>query len=438
MPLPPGPSAPPAIQALAWWHRSIPYFQRNRERFGTVWTERLLGQPPFVDISDPALVKEVFQAPPEVLHPGEGARILEPIVGPNSVILLDEAPHLEQRRLMLPAFKGDRIARLTGLVEEVVRADLATWPRDVAAPTHERLQRLTLDIILRAVFGLASGPRLERLRVLLTQLMDIGSSPMGMFPVLQRGPAWQRFLDARAEADALIREQVDERRVEGGGEDVLAMLLAATHEDGSPMSFAEIRDELVTALVAGHETTASQLAWALVLLARHPHAAELARQGDAELDAVINEVMRVRPVLIHAEPRLVKQPFTLGGTTYEPGVVLAINALNVHHDAAIYPDPYAFRPERFLERPPETYTFLPFGGGRRRCLGASFAMLEMRVVLRELLATCDLDPIAAPIERARRRSITVSPQRGATVTLRARAAAGPPPPAPARPAALPA
>jgi cytochrome P450 len=437
MTLPPGPRAPKALQALQWWHRSIPFFHRNRARFGPVWTERLVGQPPFVDISDPALVKQVLTAGPEVLHPGEGARILEPIVGPSSVILLDEAPHLEQRRLMLPAFKGDRMAALRGVVEEVVRAELATWPRDVPAATHGRLQALTLDIILRAVFGLTSGPRLERLRALLTELMEIGSGPVGMFPALQRGPRWRRFLAVRAEADELLRAEVDERRAAGGeGDDVLAMLLHATHEDGSPMSFPEIRDELVTALVAGHETTASQLAWALALLARHPAAAALALEGDAELDAVIHEVMRVRPVLIHAEPRLVKRPYELGGRTYEPGVVLAVNALNVHHDPAIYPDPFAFRPERFLERPPETYTFLPFGGGRRRCLGASFAMLEMRVVLRELLTTCTIEPTTAPLERARRRSITISPQRGAVVTLRARAAAAPPPPAPARPATL--
>lgn len=429
--LPPGPSWPAAVQGAAWWNRPLPFFFRGRERFGDRWTARFPAMPPFVVHSNPEHVREILTAPPDVLHPGEGAKVLEPVMGPNSVILLDEDAHLEQRRLMLPAFRGERIARLAGMVTDLTEAEVARWPRGEPVALHGRLQALTLDIILRAVFGLDEGPRLQRLRVLLTQVIELAAGPMSMLPVLQRdlGP-WSpgaRFNRVMAETDELIADQVAERRAAGDldREDVLAMLLQATHEDGSPMSGKEIRDELVTALVAGHETTASQLAWTLALLARHPDVArrlaESIDEGDTGyVDAVINESLRRRPVLEDAEPRLTKQPVEIGGWEFPEGVVLTLNALLVHHDPAIYPDPHRFRPERFLERPPETYTFLPWGGGRRRCLGQHFALLEMRILLTTLLREAEIVPVDTPLPIARRRSITVSPRDGAVVTLRAR------------------
>ncbi|WP_205698716.1 cytochrome P450 [Conexibacter sp. SYSU D00693] len=431
--VPPGPTWPAVVQTLAWWQRPLPFFERARAQYGTRFTIRLLGTPPFVCIADPVEVKEVLTAAPDVLHPGEGARILEPVVGPNSVILLDEDLHLEQRRLMLPAFHGERMARLGDLVTDAVERLVDTWPRDVPAPLHGRLQELTLDVILRGVFGLDSGPRLERLRVLLAQVIELGAAPIALVPALQRdwgpGSPGRRFNRVVGEVDQLLRELVDERRATGGEDrdDVLAMLLSATHEDGSPMTFAEIRDELVTALVAGHETTASQLAWTFERLSRerdvlHRLVASLDAGETDYLDATINESLRHRPVLPNAEPRLTKREVQIGGWTYPEGVVLSPHAYLVHHDPQVYPEPYAFRPERFLERPPGTYTFLPFGGGRRRCLGASFALLEMRVVLRTVLTRCELLPGPGPREIARRRSITLSPRRGATVVLRDRPA----------------
>jgi cytochrome P450 len=227
--------------------------------------------------------------------------------------------------------------------------------------------------------------------------------------------------------DELIFGLIEERRHEDAdGEDVLTLLLGARHEDGSPMSPAELRDELMTALVAGHETTASQLAWGFERLAREPAAqARLLDELDdgsdeVYLTATIQEIMRRKPVLPNAEPRLVKQPIEIGPITYQPGVVLFASAYLVHHDPVIYPDPYAFRPERFLEQPPGTYTWIPFGGGRRRCLGASFALLEMKLVLRALLAHCELSPTGDRPEVPRRRGISISPARGSRVVLRER------------------
>jgi cytochrome P450 len=517
--LPPGPRVPVTLQTIAAWTRPTAGLMRLRARYGTRFTVRVLGQPPFVILSDPEEIKQVFQAPPDVLHPGEGARVLEPILGPSSVILLDEDPHLAQRKLMLPAFHGEAMQRLQGLMEELTERELSSWPVGEPVALHPRLQRLTLEIVLRAVFGLERGTQLDRLRELLTEVLEFAESPLSILPFAQRllagRGAMGRLERAGAEADRLIYALIEERRGErerserepegeptgepegdergsasgasrrderergerepegdddglpatpadrareaadvhgGDAADVLSLLLAARHEDGSPMSDQELRDELVTALVAGHETTASQLAWGFEQLARAPRvlarlAGELDRDGDGDggvgngggngdrdngggggeayLTATIQELMRRRPVLMNAEPRLVKKPVRIGGVEYPPGVVLIANALLVHHDPDVYESPGELRPERFLEseggRAPGTYTWLPFGGGRRRCLGASFAMLEMKVVLRAVLERFALAPVGARAETARRRSITISPSRGCEVMLRERA-----------------
>jgi cytochrome P450 len=434
--LPPGPRMPALLQTIGFWTRPTGFLERARRRYGPRFTIRLLAQRPMVMISDPEEIKEVFQAPPDVLHPGEGARILEPTVGRHSVILLDEAPHLEQRKLLLPAFHGERTQRLSGLMAELTEREIETWPRGEVLALHPRLQGLTLEIILRAVFGLERGAQLDALRERLTQILTFGDSPLSLLPqlppALRRVGPVARFERLGAQVDEMIFELIEERRRENAdGEDVLALLLAARHEDGSPMSRQELRDELMTALVAGHETTASQLAWTFELLAREP--AALARlveeldedSSDEYLTATINEIMRVRPVLPNAEPRLVKQPVVIGGVRYPVGVMLMANAYLVHHNPAIYPDPYAFRPERFLEQAPGTYTLIPFGGGRRRCIGASFALLEMRIVIGAVLRRLHLSPAEPRREAVRRRSITISPALGTRVILRERQLAEP-------------
>jgi cytochrome P450 len=432
--LPPGPRLPKTLQTVGWWTRTVPFLERCRARYGKRFTMRLLQSPPFVHLSDPDDVREIFTAPPDVLHPGQGARVLEPVVGANSVILLDEGAHLNQRKLMLPAFHGEKMQRLSGLMQEVTEREVARWPRNEPLSLHPRLQALTLEIILRAVFGLEAGERLDLLRDRLTRILKFGDNPSSLLPVLQHGRTWREFERRRAEADALIYDTIDERRTGGSqngdggshGDDVLAMLLDARHEDGSPMSPVELRDELMTLLVAGHETTASELAWAFERLARTPAVAlRLADEidtgdGDAYLTATVHETLRHRPVLLNAAPRLTMEPVEIGGWTYPEGVCLLADAYLIHHDPEIYPDPYAFRPERFLENGPGTYTWIPFGGGRRRCLGASFAQLEMKIVLRAVLAQNELAPPAPGTEGARRRSITLSPKAGSRAVLRAR------------------
>jgi hypothetical protein len=347
--------------------------------------------------------------------------------------------------------------RLTGLMTELTEREVDSWPTDEPITLHPRLQGLTLEIILRAVFGLEQGAQLDALRDALTQVLEFAESPLSVIPQAQEKLTWwgpvKRLRQLFERTDELIFAVIDERRAElaASGEaddrdDVLAMLLQARHEDDSPMTPQELRDELMTALVAGHETTASQLAWAFERLARTPAAsAKLSEEIDAGetdeyLTATIHEILRLKPVLPNAEPRLTKRPITIGGFEYPAGVALLASGFLVHHDPEIYPDPYAFRPERFVgdAQPddrgaarsgeagrragakPGTYTWLPFGGGRRRCLGASFALQEMKIVLRVVYSRLEVAPASDAPEHTGRRSITFSPKGGATVVLRSR------------------
>jgi len=434
--LPPGPSYPSLMHAVGFWTRPLAWLERNRARYGKRFTTRFPLSPHFVILSEPDELKEVFTAPPDVLHPGQGARILEPIVGKNSVLLLDEDAHMSQRKLMLPAFHGKKMAALDGLMTEVAEREVASWPADEPIELHPRMQRLTLEIILRAAFGLDPGPRLDALRDALAEMLKFGEQPIGLVPLPTEGPVAEalsklpplnRFDRMRAVSDELIFEQISERRAEGdqGRDDVLAMLLEARHEDGSPMSDQELRDELMTLLVAGHETTASSLGWAFTVLPRNPEVlatlAEEVRSGDGDdyVTATIHETLRARPVLPNAQPRYTVKPITVGGFDYPEGICLVPNAYLVHHDADVYADPYAFRPERFLDEGPGTYTWIPFGGGRRRCLGASFAMAEMKLVLQTVLSTHDLRAEGA-VELPRRHNITIRPGGGARTVLGSR------------------
>ena len=431
--LPPGPSYPAAIQGIGFWNRPLAFLEQNRARYGKRFTIRIPLAPPFVIITEPDQVKQIFTAPADVLHPGQGAKVLEPVVGTHSVILLDGDAHMEQRKLMLPAFHGERMAALTGLMTEVAERAVASWPRQTPIELHPRMQSLTLEIILRAVFGLESGERFDALRERLAAMLAFGDRAISLIPpppgslaagVLERVGPFAAFLRIQAEADKLLFELIDERRREDSDrDDVLAMLLAARHDDGSPMTQQELRDELMTLLVAGHETTASTLAWTCARLPQHPDVLARLRDeiaaddGDPYLTATIQESLRRRPVLPNVAPRLVMQPVEVGGWNYPADVCLVANAYLLHHDPDVYPDPYAFRPERFLDETPGTYTWIPFGGGRRRCLGASFAMLETKVALRAVLGACDLRSTDGTTELPRRRNITIRPGRGAQAVL---------------------
>ena len=431
--LPPGPGPAP-LNLLGWMTRPIPFMERCRARYGDTFTVDM-GPPEgkWIFLTQPDAIREMFTAPADVLHPGEGARVLEYIVGSRSVLLLDGREHLAQRKLMLPAFHGERMRALVGVMEEVTEREVAAWRPHERFVLHERTQALTLEIILRAVFGLAAGPQLDELRVTLRQLLDLGASPLTLLPPFRRrlGPftAWARFVDVRDRADALIQTLIDERRRAGEERaDVLSMLLAARDEDGRPMTDRELRDELVTLLVAGHETTASGLSWGFEQLLRAPEVLQrvttaAVEDDSAYLEATVKEILRRRPVLPIAGPRRIKQPIEIGGREYPPGPAFTACIYLVGHDQRIYPEPYEFRPERFLDGAPGTYSWIPFGGGVRRCLGASFAQLEMRIALRAILCALEVASALPGREGTGRRSITLSPRRGTPISVRPRARA---------------
>jgi cytochrome P450 len=370
-------------------------------------------------VSDPEDVRRIFTAEPGVLRGGESSSILEPFAGPSSILLLDGAEHLRQRRLMLPPFHGERVQTYRRVVAQLAEEEVARWPAGEAFAALPRMQALTLDVIMRAVFGAREEPAL---RDVLRRALDMaGSLPrLVALSLVQRdlGPRspWRRFMRAVRDVDDTLRRVIRERRSGPPGEDVLGLLLSARDEEGSPPTDDELRDQLVTLLAAGHETTATALSWALERLARHPHALARLRAGDeAYLDATVNEVLRVRPVLSIA-PRKTLVPFRVGGWEVPVGVHVAPCLYLTHRRPELYPDPTAFRPERFLDgESPGRYAFVPFGGGTRRCLGAAFATMEMREVLRVVAARVDLRAERAAGERMRRRSVTLSPSRGARV-----------------------
>ena len=412
MRLPPGPSEPAAIQMSEWIVRPTALLRRCQARYGEPFTLKIAwSDAPMVFVSDPADVKRVFGADPEVLRGGESSSVLEPFAGPRSILLLHGAEHLRQRRLMLPPFHGEALARWRDTIAALAEAELDGWTPGEPVRALRRMQAVTLEAILRVVFG-AGDPELRdairRTLDMTTSMPRLVAMSLVQKPV---GP-WRTFMRAVQRLDALIYERIDAQVDDGS---VLAVLRSARHEDGSPPTREEMRDQLVTLLAAGHETTAGALAWALERLARHPEVLARVRAGDdAYLEAVIKEVLRVRPVL-SIVARKTLQPFEVGGWTLPPGVHVTPCIYLTHRRPELWEDPTAFRPERFLDGAPEPFAFIPFGGGTRRCLGAAFATLEMREVLRAVAARFELRPDRPEGERMRRRSITLTPARGGYV-----------------------
>jgi cytochrome P450 family 135 len=426
--LPPGPRMPRALQTAIWSRQAQWMLEQSRARFGRMFSLKIAYEGDWVIVSDPDLVKQVFTGDPKVFHAGEGNQILRPILGDNSVLVLDEKPHIGQRRLLLPPFHGERMQAYGEKMREIAAREIESWPTGSPYRLRPRMQAITLEIIIETVFGVHGGTRMEPLRAALREFLDLTTDPRLLAPVLMIGPERIRHVPAfrrRVErVDELIASEIAERRVApdlAEREDVLSLLVAARHEDGSPMSDAEIRDELLTLLVAGHETTATALSWAMERLSRHPRKLERLRDEvlageEAYLTATIQETLRLRPVIVIVIRKLT-EPVELGGYELPAGASVVPSIHLIHRDPEIYPEPDQFLPERFLAEPPGTYTWIPFGGGVRRCLGAAFAQFEMAVVLRELIARREIQPSRPDPERPFRRAITETPRRDAEVVL---------------------
>jgi cytochrome P450 family 135 len=430
MALPPEHPNRPAVQTLRWMFRPIEFMDQARERYGETFGVKFLGfKTPLYFTSDPAAAKAIYSNPRNTLPPGRNA-ILEPVMGQRSILLLEGAEHMARRKLMLPPFHGERMRAYESVITEVIGREIESWPRGETFRIHPRMQSVTLEVIMRAVFGVTEEGQLTRMREALgvlvhqtasasRQLIGLASQRFGRW-----GP-WRSFDNTLRRVDARIYEQVAARRADPQleeREDILSMLLVSRFEDGSAMSDPEIRDQLVTLLLAGHETTATALAWTFDLLLRNPAVMERLREeiesgdGDEYLRAVITESLRLRPVVPIAGRRL-EEEVEIDGYTLPAGADVSPAVYLSHTRADVYPDPHSFKPERFLDGGPETYSWVPFGGGVRRCLGASFAEFEMRIVLREVVGRCRLRAASEGPEGVKRRNITFSPKRGTPVVL---------------------
>jgi cytochrome P450 len=437
MALPPGPTLAPALQTVRWIRKPFDLMDECQARFGDTFTLRLAPFGAMVFFSDPEAVKDIFALGPDEGHAGKANFVLRPFVGNHSLLVLDGAEHLRQRKMMLPSFHGERMQAYGLTMTQLAHDSIDRWPIGEAFAAHRPMQSVTLQVIVRTVFGVEDGPRVSDLSDVLTRTLEAGTSPGLLIPFLQLdlGPysPWGRFLRLQKRGSEILRSEIRRGRERGtaGRTDVLALLLDARDEAGRPLTEDEVHDELITLLVAGHETTATSLTWALRWVL--PNRGLLARlrdeiasaEGDPAriaklelLDATVKETLRLQPI-VPIVGRVLQQPTRLGGHDLPTGTLVAPAIYLVHQRSSLYPEPRRFRPERFLAVKPGPAEWLPFGGGLRRCIGAAFALYEMKMVLASLLPRVDAR-LADDRVRMSRRGITLAPSGGLPIVVTAR------------------
>src|SRR5882724_11811556 len=438
--LPAGPRLPSLLQVGQFIRDRLGMLERCAERYGEFFTVRFPWET-LVFTWNPDAVKQIFTGDPAIYFAGQGNDILRPFLGDYSVLLLDGAEHLRQRRLLLPPFHGERMLAYAEVMRDVTLAEIERWPRGKAFSIHPSMQEITLEVIMRAVFGMESGERHDRLRAGLKQMLEEGSQSILVFlPFLQFNlgglTPYARFRRRMNDIDRILFDEIAERRANGNGadrSDILSLLLQVVDEDGKPMSAQELRDELLTLLVAGHETSATSLAWIFYYLLKDPEVLEgvrgelrqVAGEGPIRpeqvkelrlLDATFKETARLRPILVFVARRL-QQPVELGGFPLPAGVTVAPCIHLMQRRPDLYPEPDLFRPQRFLDGKQTPYDYFPFGGGARRCLGMAFAQFEMKVVLATVLSQLDLELPADSDVQPVRRAITIAPSDGTRVIV---------------------
>jgi cytochrome P450 len=425
--LPPGPRMPSALQAVGWTWRSLPFMERCQRRYGDIFTLRVRHGGTWVLVCDPEDVKRVFTAAPAHLGVGEANTLLGPVLGPRSVMLLEEPQHMTRRKLMLPQFHGRRMESYGGMIGDLARKAIEQWPTDRPFELWPRMQTITLEAVMRVVFGPERSDSTRRLQELLRDLTDRMNAPRRLTLLALLGPRSMvgdpEFRAAMDLVEAVALEEVRKRRAQGEDperEDIVSMLAHAHYEDGSPMTSQDLRDELITLLLDG--PTSTSLAWVFERLLRHPDKLARLREEvlggvqDAYLDAVVRETLRLCPPVPIVVRKLL-EPMELGGYTVPAGTMVAPCIHLVHRREDVYPHPRRFMPERFLEQPAGTYTWIPFGGGVRRCLAASFALLEMKRVVAAVLEEVELEPVDSRSEQVRKSAISYSPGRRGLVQI---------------------
>jgi cytochrome P450 len=446
--LPPGPPLPMLVQSALMLRYGLRYLTGCQRRYGDLFTLRQPFVGTVVYLANPDDIKTVFAGDPRVFHSGEAHEILLGVLGESSLFVIDEDEHRDRRRLMTPAFNRDAVAGLADQMAEIAAANIGSWPVGKEFPVASKTTEIALEVILRTVIGATDPQRLAALRKVVPQLLYL--SPWETLaignPKLQNRRPWQKLRRRFAEADALLYAEIADCRADphlAERTDSLAIMVRAADDDGRSMDDAELRDQLLTLILAGHETTAAGIAWALERLTRCPDAMAKAVRaaddsaagdpaGDEYLDAVVKETLRIRPI-IFSTARLLTEPAEVGGYRLPAGVTVDVSIGLVHADNAIYPDPDRFDPDRMIGAALSPTTWLPFGGGSRRCLGAMFATVEMRVVLREILRRVDLEITSADDEKRKLKHVTFVPHRGGRIKVRRVRDIAPASPAPTAP-----
>ncbi|MEV6282991.1 cytochrome P450 [Kribbella sp. NPDC051770] len=422
--LPPGPKLPTLVQTVLFAGHRKTFFPRMRARYGDTFTIRLVPSSRVcVVLSRPEHIRDVFTTPPSVVHAGEGNEVLAPIMGEHSLLLIDDEDHARMRRQLMPAFLGNALRGYAEMIGELAREEVRTWPVGTPFRMHDRMRTLTLEVILQVVFGVTDSTRLDELRPLVEKIVEVRPLTMlgAFYPRMLKYPPWRTYLETQRRVDEILYDEIARRRTDDAGRnDVLSRLLAA-----GEWSDVELRDQLVTLLLAGHETTATALAWAFHELARMPEelaaGQQAADEGDDErLEAITKESMRLHPV-VYQVGRRVTETVDIAGYRLPRGTTIMAAIGLVHEDPENYPAAAVFRPARFLsEDPPAPSTWIPFGGGARRCIGAGFTLLESTEILRAVLSRYDVRPVRDTPEKAQPRNVTLVPSRGCEVVITAR------------------
>lgn len=434
-------------QLINWLGRPYDYLDECAQKYGDTFTMHLFGFEPLVFLSDPQAVKEIFAADAKCFEAGRGQGLLRPLVGDNSLLLLDGDRHRRDRKLLMPPFHGAKVKTYADTICEITREISRSWQPGDELLASEVMPEITLEVILQTVFGLREGDRYAQIKALLVRLLSLTDSPVSASMLffrwfqqdLGRWSPWGKLVRLRREVYDLLQAEIDERRSQSvdaetdeSGDDVLSLLLLARDEDGQPMQDIELKDELITMLMAGHETTATALTWAMYWIHKLPRVkeklmAELDGLGEEAapmaiaqlpyLTAVISETLRIYPIAPIAAPRISTETVTINGHTFPPNTYLAPSIYSIHHRPDLYPDSKEFRPERFLERQFSASEFIPFGGGARRCLGYALAKLEMNLILATLLTQYTFRLTSDEVVTPRRRGVVLATSNGVPLTV---------------------
>ena len=442
MKLPDGPKTPPLFQSINWIARPFEYLEECAKKYGDIFTLRLFGFPPIVYIAAPQGIKQIFSADAKFFDAGRTNDFVRPLVGDNSLLLMDRSRHQKERKLLMPPFHGEKIKSYAESICEITEKVASRWQVNKPFIARDVMHEITLDVIMQKVFGLSKGKRYQKIKPLLVDWLDILNSPARASLIflkflqidLGAWSPWGKFVRQRREIYELLQAEIEDKRAnpKKQGDDILSLMLSARDEEGEPMNDDQLKDELMTLLIVGHETTATALTWAFYWLEKSPEAKEkLLQEIDSlgenpdpielsqapYLTAFCQETLRLYPISANSFARIANQDVEIMGRKFEAETSFIINIYATHHREDLYPNSKQFKPERFLERQYSRYEFLPFGGGARLCLGYALAMLEMKLVIAVIVSKYNLELADNKPIKPVRNGIVITPSNGVPLVM---------------------